>query len=183
MEYLWALEHRAQIWLFQPPGFFLDRSAPARTDRGTRASIFKCMTWLNMARDANPGLSVFSALDFGTGPLCRCTQSWLEWTSFSLTLLYSHMEWTGMDGKSSHTFPERKRQAENRMGANVELMTCKTSIKWGSTMNRAEDLRGHVFLTSLKLSPEIQELGTVKKSLAKMALMTFMTSCNEGYIS
>lgn len=50
-------------------------------------------------------------------------------------------------------------------------------------MNRAEDLRGHLFLTSLKLSPEIQELGMVQKSLAKMALMAFMTSCNEGYIS
>lgn len=47
----------------------------------------------------------------------------------------------------------------------------------------AEDLRGHLSLTSPKLSPEIQELGIVKRSLAKMALMTFMTSWDEGYIS
>lgn len=31
---------RAQMWLFQPPGFPLARSAPARTHRGTCASAF-----------------------------------------------------------------------------------------------------------------------------------------------
>lgn len=50
-------------------------------------------------------------------------------------------------------------------------------------MSKAENLRGHLFLTSPKISPEIQELGMVKTSLAKLALMSFMTSYNEGYIN
>lgn len=78
---------RAQIRLFQPPGFPLDRSAPARMGWGTCASIFKCTTWLSVAGDVNPGLTVFSALDFVTGTLCRCTQSCWQCTSLSLTLL------------------------------------------------------------------------------------------------
>lgn len=77
---------RAQKWLFQAPGFPLGRSAPAWMDWGTRASIFK-WTWLNVDRDVNPGLSVFSMLDFGTGTLCRCTQSCLYLTQLDPTLI------------------------------------------------------------------------------------------------
>lgn len=39
-----------------------------------------------------------------------------------------------------------------------------------------------IFPASSHLSPEIQELRMVKKTLAKMALMTFMTSCDESCV-
>lgn len=136
---------RAQMWLFQPPGFPLARSAPARTHWGTRASVFNCTIWLSVASGVNPGLSVCSTLVLGTGPFCRSIQNCTAWTS-AQPRLQLQKEWTGLDGQVPHssttrTFPWRGRQAQNRMGANTELKKCKTGVKWVAAMRREAGLR------------------------------------------
>lgn len=148
---------RPQMWLFQPPGFTLARSAPVRTHRGTRANVFNCMTWLSVASDVNPGLSMHSTLVFRTGALCRCTQSCTAWTS-ARPWLRPHVERTGLDDKAPHssmtcTFQWRERQAENGMGANTELRKCKTGVKRAAAMSREANLTGLPFPHQLPPQP------------------------------